>query len=102
MSRTLRRTDRPNPEWVGEKVWEKVENYNYKILVKATKKQRVAAIKKYHSDKHWVSIPSWFRKSINKRYRTRMNQEVNKINKTGDYDNYLFTPNHNNVRWEWW
>jgi hypothetical protein len=96
MSRTKRRMDRETPSWLL---------YGFKGLhkVKYSPTEVSCEIAKYHSDSgKCMSVPAWFRKDINKQFRTKMNRETRKMFKTGDYENYLYDVNHNTVEWLWW
>ena len=103
MSKTLRRTNRKTPKWVKEKkgfCYKKGYGWGFYEL---TPKEISRNIKKYHSDSaNVMSVPAWFRREVNKQFRTRMNRETKRVLRQGDYENYNYDVNKNTVEWEWW
>jgi hypothetical protein len=72
--------------------------------VPKTEKDLARSIAKFHADKKAGrrNAPKWFRKSLDKIKRAKDKAELTKINKTGVYDDYSFTPRHKDMNWEWW
>jgi len=62
-------------------------------------------ITKFHSDKGvgdvWP-VPAWFRRMKERELRSKNNQELKRIIRTADYEDYNFIPYCKTIQWEWW
>ena len=104
MSRTVRRKSSPVPEYVTTD-WVR-GSLNYWRRVPLEGKELVKSINKHHSDHGYRNYggwcPSWFRRELNRLYRSRDNAEIHRINIQGDYEEYLFNPRRKDCAWLWW
>ena len=107
MSNTIRRKGNKAPYWyTSEYVRIDPKRWPGNWVPLKGKKLR-AGIRKYHSDTGvghgWCgSAPAQFRRELDRIKRAKNNQEMRRVNKQGDYENYSFVPFKKDAGWEYW
>lgn len=105
MSRTYRRKGVTLPKWITHD-WVTDEGlWNWR-QVKYTGDKLIKVLARQRSDKGFCidgnNVPKYFRQDLNRHFRTKMKQEVKRINREADYDEYEFTPHRQTAAWDWW
>jgi|GEM_PF-5827899 len=103
MSRTYRRVNRDLPEWITHD-WKPIDGVWKDIPYEGKKLKKIVSIQ-YTDNGCCIDgndVPAHYRKTINREFRAKMKQEVRRILKQHDYENYSFNLYRNTVAWDWY
>ena len=107
MSKTIRRKHEKAPYWHTSELV-KIDPGKWTCKwVPLTGEKLKAGIRKYHSDTgvgyEWAgNTPAFFRRGLDRIKRAKCKQELRRINKQGDYEEYSFKPFKKDAAWFYW
>ena len=105
MSKTIRRKSGKPDYWVTHDI-ERIEGTWQWEWVKLEGKDLDKSLAKYYSDhgignRYYKNAPAWYKKDIERIRRAKRRQEVRRIIKQGDYEEYEFEPIKKNAGYYW-
>jgi hypothetical protein len=105
MSRTIRRKGKVDIDykWSVTQDLKYIEITGHFEWVDLEGDELAKSLAKYHSDawNSYYSAPFVFRRIVNQKFRIKNKRVISKINKEGNYEEYLFIPFRKTVVHEW-